>query len=222
MAAPSEVTDASAAAVVIRVRPDDTLAYSLPVWLICRAAKLAVCMQEEGTAQTGRPSPSRHLQPSCVVGGIEVSQLMAVVELAHDLWPQAGIWPSESAARARARDACAGIVALCSGASPFVLSLSSLSICADPELAQRVRSAMTPLGAVTPLARCSVTAMAVLAKLLAVRGLLDRPATERVQMVLTSNEVRDWMAQPALRRRMRQDPWLQGPFHADMPRVSLE
>lgn len=222
MPAPSERPAAGAAAVVIRVRPDDTLAYSLPVWLICRGVSLAVSLQEEGLAQPRTPSPCRHLQPSCVVGGSEVSQLMAVVETVHDLWPQSGVWPNGAAARARARDACAGIVALCNGASPFLLSLPSASMCADPELAQRLRATMTQGDSGTPPAHCSVTAVAVLAPLLAVRGLLDRPALDRVQALLGGKAASDWMAQPAVRRRMREDPWRQALAHGAMRGVSRE
>jgi hypothetical protein len=211
-----------AAAIVIRVRPNDTLAYSLPVWLICRGANLAVSLQEEGPAQPRMPAPCRHLQPSCVVGGIEVSQLMAVVETVHELWPQAGVWPGELVARARARDACAGIVALCNGVSPFLLSLPSANVCADPELAQRVRASMSQGGSGTPLARCSVTAMAVLAELLAVRGLLDRPASDRVQALLGGKAASDWMTQPAVRRRMLLGPWRQGLVQGAMHGFSRE
>lgn len=216
MPAPSEQHAAGAAAIVIRVQPDDTLAYSLPVWLICRGINLAVSLQEAGPALPRTPSPYRHLQPSCVVGGSEVSQLMAVVETVHDLWPQAGVWPSDMAARARARDACSGIVALCNGASPFLLSLPSTNVCVAPELSERVRVAM----AATPTGRCSVTAVAVLAKLLAVRGVLDGFASDRVQALLGSKAASEWMEQPAVRRRMRQNPWRQALTHGTMHGIS--
>ena len=189
--------------VQIQVRAADTLLYSLPVWLICHGAGLSVRLHTAPHQRTVDAHAQQHLPPTCQVSGIEVVQLMAVLELLHEKWPVAGVWPSDLTIRTCARDACAGIVSLCSGSNPFLLSLPEAAVCADPLLSEVVCSTMKDTAARIPGGPCSVTALAAVAHLLGIRGLLDRSARYMVQTALDGEAAQAWFSEAAVRKRLR-------------------
>jgi len=189
--------------VQIHVRTTDTLLYSLPVWLICHGAGLSVRLHVTPPQRTANTYTQRHLPPNCQVNGVEVAQLMAILELLHEQWPAAGVWPSELSLRTCARDACAGIVSLCSGSNPFLLSLPQTSICADPLLSEVVCSTIKNSAARTAGGQCSVTALAVVAHFLGVSGLFDRPARYMVKTVLKGEAAQAWFREPEVKKRLR-------------------
>lgn len=189
--------------VIIKVHEFDTLVFSFPIWLICHSAGIPVRLQAEPIIQVASHQALRHEQPKCEVGGTEVTQLMAVLETAHEQWPDAGVWPIDRLVRSRARDACAGILACCAGATAFRLPLPTKTVCVDPDLRRLVCSTMQEAYAYEHSAHrsCTVTALAVLAHLFGVCGLLDRPSLRLVKLLLAGEAARAWLAHPSVRQR---------------------
>lgn len=188
--------------VVIKVHECDTLVFSFPIWLICHSTGIPVRLQTESIIQAASHPALQHEQPKCQVGDIEVTQLMAVLETAHEQWPDAGVWPVDPLFRSRTRDACAGIVACCAGATPFLLPLPTGRVCVDPDLSRLVCSTMQESYAHEHSHRSyTVTALAVLAHLFGVCELLDRPSLHLVKLMLLGEAARAWFTHPSILRR---------------------
>lgn len=192
----------NAPVVTIKVHPSDTLIFSFPIWLICHGAGVPVRLQAEPMTQVWPDRALRHEQPTSQISGIDVTHLLAILETIHERWPFGGVWPAERLSRARARDACAGIVELCTGVTPLLVSLPTVNVCADSDLSELVRSMILEEHNCGYVPRSSVTALAVLAQLLGVRGLLDAPSLRLVQMLMNCEAARAWFAHPSVQQRL--------------------
>lgn len=105
--------------------------WSLRAWLLMRVKGIAfseklVLLDEPGFKQTvfAEAPGSGGTVPTLIDGDLAVWETLAIIEYLHETHPDAGIWPSDTAARAQARAACsemhAGFTAL-RGACPMNL-----------------------------------------------------------------------------------------------------
>ncbi|UZF94423.1 glutathione S-transferase [Bosea sp. NBC_00550] len=105
--------------------------WSLRAWLLMRVKSIAfseklVLLDEPGFKQTvfAEAPGSGGTVPTLIDGDLAVWETLAIIEYLHETHPDAGIWPSDPAARAQARAACsemhAGFTAL-RGACPMNL-----------------------------------------------------------------------------------------------------
>lgn len=184
--------------VVIQVRSHDSLLWSLPVWLTCQLNSIPVRLEQIDLDADAINAEYFHLPPVARVGTVCVSQLMATLETMHELHPAAGVWPEYSSARAIMRDACAGVVNICSGSSPFLLDLIDAQLCADAMLRYRLNTA---LHSWSPGRPNTASTVATVTQLIGVQGIVDPTHRPIIQSLLASEAARNWFSQPAVRRR---------------------
>lgn len=104
---------------LIHVRPDDTLLWSFPLWLIChrfgipvrQAAPARPALSTAAPPHTVPTAPALRT-PEVRLRELTLAQPLTIIETLHELYPHAGVWPNAARARARARDACAGLLTL--------------------------------------------------------------------------------------------------------------
>ena len=184
--------------VVIQVRRHDSLLWSLPVWLTCHLNSIPVRLAQTDLDDCAINAEHLHLPPVVRVGKVCVSHLMAILETIHEFYPAAGIWPENPSARTAMRDACAGVVDVCSGLSPFLLDLIDFKLSADETLRHRLVTALDSRFLGQPN---TAAAVATVVYLIGVKGIVDPMLQPIIQSLLTGEAARNWFNQPAVRRR---------------------
>jgi glutathione S-transferase len=188
--------------IVIRARPDDSLVWSFPVWLICKACGIPVRLGREEADAAGVARDRAHLAPQAWIGPGIVGQLMAILETLHECHPSAGVWPIDRTRRAQARDACAAIVEICAGASPFVLQLPDGRLGVDASIPVRLGCVLDGVGHGMAAGSGVTAAVAtLLLPLLGVRGVLSRRDWRHVENLLRSEAALSWFELESIRRR---------------------
>lgn len=184
--------------VVIQVRNRDSLLWSLPVWLTCQLNNIPVRLEQIDLDADAFNAEHLHLPPVARVGTVCVSQLMAILETIHEFHPTAGVWPEYPSTRTVIRDACAGVVNICSGSSPFILDLIDTQLSADATLRCRLNTALDSWYSGRPN---TAAAVATVTELIGVKGIVSPTHRPTIQSLLAGEAARDWFSQPAVRRR---------------------
>lgn len=203
----SDGQQSEASEVVIQVRSHDRLLWSLPVWLACQLNSIPVRLEQIDLDADSINAEYLHLPPVARVGTVCVSQLMAILETIHEFHPAAGVWPEYSSARAVMRDACAGVVDICSGSSPFLLNLIDAQLSADATLRYSLNAALDNW---YPGQTNTAAAVATITQLIGVKGIVDPIHRPIVQSLLVGEAARSWFSLPAVRRRRIHVQFAQG------------
>lgn len=203
----SDDQQSEASEVVIQVRNHDSLLWSLPVWLTCQLNSIPVRLEQIDLDAGAINAEHLHLPPVARVGTVRVSQLMAILETMHEFYPAAGVWPEDSATRAVIRDACAGVVNICSDSSPFLLDLIDVQLSADATLQYRLNTA---LDGCYPGRPNTAAAVATVTQLISIKGIVDPTHRPIIQSLLSGEAARNWFSQPAVRRRQIHVQFAQG------------
>lgn len=191
--------------VCIFVREDDTLVWSMPVWIICTLRNIPIWLMKSEHASS-EFQERRHLAPLVKIDGFIVSELIAIFETLYELYPDHKIWPKKIVDRAAARDVCAEIVRVCSGASPFILNLGGARVCVDFDLLERIASllqiACQDSNRIVLFGKfCAADAAATLLFLTGVSGINSPTISKYLDIVLNSVVVDDWFGnQPVVER----------------------
>jgi glutathione S-transferase len=192
--------------VCIFVRKEDTLVWSMPVWIFCVLKNIPISLLKSESATPSTFQERRHLSPLVKIDGLMVSELIAIFETLHELYPDDKIWPKEKVDRAVARDVCAQIVRICSGASPFILNLGESRVCVDIDFLERLFSLSQGAcrnfnSSVLFGEFCAADAAAILLPLTGVSGLNSPMLSKYFDMAINSVVVGDWLGtQPVVER----------------------
>lgn len=203
----SDDQQSEASEVVIQVRSHDSLLWSLPVWLTCQLNSIPVRLEQIDLDADAINAEHLHLPPVARVGTVCVSQLMAILETIHEFHPAAGVWPEYPSTRAVIRDACAGVVNICSGSSPFLLDLIDAQLSADATLRCRLNTALDSGYSGRPN---TAAAVATVTQLIGVKGIVGPTHRPIIQSLLAGEAARNWFSQPAVRRRRIHVQFAQG------------
>jgi|GEM_PF-4824127 len=190
--------------VVIFVRANDSLVWSLPVWLICKTrgipVRLECCVGDEFPAD----GIITHLAPRVRIGAIVVSQLTAILETLDERYPSAGIWPTDRESRAYCRDTCYGIVEICTESSPFAITLPDVGrVCVDSTLLCRLESMRQEYGDDSSNGHDTIVAVATLLPLLKINGVLDKNWHARLGDLVNSDAARAWSGEQEVQNRIK-------------------
>jgi hypothetical protein len=186
--------------VVIRVRREDSLIWSLPIWLVCKTCGIPVELDrsEQGDAVD---RDGVHLAPEVLIGSDVIVQLIAILETLHERQPAAGVWPSDPVRRAMARDACAGVVEICAGVSPFVLHVPNVRLSTDASLSVRLSSILDEGEHESRAGAWVTAAVAAMLPLVGIHGALNAMARLSVGRLTQSEAAQSWLQQPPIERR---------------------
>lgn len=190
--------------VVIFVRNNDSLVWSLPVWLICKNRGISVRLECCDDDEIPADDDQSHLAPRVLIGEIVVSQLMAVLETMDEQYPSSCIWPVDRELRSHCRDVCYSIVEICSGASPFVLTFpDARRVSVDSTLHSRMESTQQDCGGDLSNAHDVTIAVAMLLLILKISGALEESWRAKLDSIVNNDAARDWFEELEVKNRIK-------------------
>ncbi|WP_175951550.1 hypothetical protein [Burkholderia sp. BCC0405] len=182
-------------ALLIHVRPDDSLLWSFPLWLICHRLGMPALLAAQAPAPHAAPAAITHRPPEVRLGTQTLAQLLTIIETLYEQFPHAGVWPGEPSARARARDACGGLLTLCRQDISAPLRADETDASTIAHVAHRLRSALDDdrHGAVASVAAATLV--------LDMNELFDVQSEDHIRAMLESPAASAWLSDPQVQER---------------------